>query len=222
MKHKVKDEKKSTKDQRGGFDLHFLEEKLMVSPFKKFMLSFFELKIFKSFIRSINYNLVEKSILEVGCGAGYGIEQISKSFNPKEYYAFDIDQKMISLSAAKVKKKKLNVQLFLGDVLKTGLPSNKFDIVFVFTVLHHVEGWRHALKEINRVLKPKGLLLINEINERSLNWFERYLKVNHPRKAHFTWEKFTQGLSEADFLILREYKFLKDLGFFLCINLSSE
>jgi len=204
---------------RGGLNLHFLEEKLMISPLKKLMLSFFELYVFKSFVKSINYNLVGKIILEVGCGAGYGIEKITRSFNPKEYYAFDINQKMIFRSAARVKKKKLNVQLFLGDVLKTGLPSNKFDVVFVFTVLHHVEGWRDALKEINRVLKPKGLLLINEINSRSLSWFERYLRVIHPRKAHFTWEMFTQGLNAADFLILREYKFLKDLGFFLCIKL---
>ncbi|MFX1507623.1 MAG: class I SAM-dependent methyltransferase [Promethearchaeota archaeon] len=222
MNYKVKNRKKSNRNQRGGLDLHFLEEKLMVSPFKKLMLTYFELKVFKSFIESINYNMVGKSILEVGCGAGYGIEQISKSFNPKEYYAFDKNQKMISLSVAKVKKKKLDVQLFLGDVLKTGLPSNKFDVVFVFTVLHHVEGWRDALKEISRVLKPKGLLLINEINNRSLRWFERYFKVVHPGEAHFTWEMFTRGLTAAEFLVLREYKFLEDLGFFLCINLSRE
>ncbi len=200
--------------------LHYLEEKLMISPFKKLMLSFFELKVFKSFIKSTSFNLTGKSILEVGCGAGYGIVQIYKSFNPKEYFAFDINQKMVSLSTAKVKKEKLPVQVFLGDVKETKLPSNKFDVVFVFTVLHHVEGWRDALKEINRVLKPKGLLLINEINDRSLNWFERYLKVIHPKKAHFSWHMFTQGLVAADFVILREFKFLRDLGFFLCIKQS--
>ncbi|MFX1517973.1 MAG: class I SAM-dependent methyltransferase [Promethearchaeota archaeon] len=199
-------------------DLHFLEEKLMVSPFKKLMLSHFELKVFRSFMKSNNFDITGKNILEVGCGAGYGIEQIIKIFKPKEYFAFDINQKMVSLSAAKVKKKNLDVRLFLGDVKNTKLPSNKFDVVFVFTVLHHVEGWQDALKEINRVLKPKGLLMINEINHRSLNWFERYLKVIHPRNAHFTWEMFTQGLVAADFLILREYKFLRDLGFFLCIK----
>ena len=125
---------------------------------------------------------------------------------------------MVSLSLAKVKKKLLPVKVFVGDVKETKLPSNKFDAVFVFTVLHHVEGWPSALKEINRVLKTKGLLMINEINNRSLNWFERYLKVYHPKKAYFTWEMFTQGLYAADFVILREFKFLKDLGFFLCIK----
>ncbi|MFX0182234.1 MAG: class I SAM-dependent methyltransferase [Candidatus Hodarchaeota archaeon] len=200
------------------FNLHFLEEKLMISPLKKLMLSYFELNVFKYFIKSINVKLNGKSILEVGCGAGYGIEQIYKSFRPKEYYAFDINRKMVLHSAAKVKKKNLPVHLFLGDVKKMKLPSNRFDAIFIFTVLHHIEGWQNALLEINRVLKPKGLLFINEINHRSLNWFERYLKIRHPRKARFTWDMFVEGLLAANFHILREFKFLGDLGFFLCIK----
>ena len=70
-------------------DLHYLEQKLMTSPFKKLMLSTFELNIFKHLMKSFNIDLTDKSILEVGCGAGYGIEQIYKSFKPKEYFAFD-------------------------------------------------------------------------------------------------------------------------------------
>ncbi|UCG03860.1 MAG: class I SAM-dependent methyltransferase [Candidatus Heimdallarchaeota archaeon] len=193
----------------------------MVSPFKKLMLTFFELKVFKSFIKSINIDLSGKSILEVGCGAGYGIEQIYKNFRPKEYYVFDKNPRMVLHSAAKVKKKNLPVHLFLGDVKKTKLPSNRFDAVFIFTVLHHVEGWQFALREINRVLKPKGLLFINEINDRSLGWFERYLKIKHPKKGRFSWDMFTKGLLAANFLILREFKFLGDLGFFLCIKQPS-
>ena len=218
MNFKSEDSKYTTKIFDKRLDLHYLEQKLMTSPLKKILISTFELNIFKHLMKSFNIDLKDKSILEVGCGAGYGIEQIYKSFKPKEYFAFDVNLKMVSLSIAKVKKKHLPVNVFLGDVKETKLPSNKFDAVFVFTVLHHVEGWPSALKEINRVLKTKGLLMINEINNRSLNWFERYLKVYHPKKAHFTWEIFTRGLSAADFMILREFKFLKDLGFFLCVK----
>ncbi|MHA2075334.1 MAG: class I SAM-dependent methyltransferase, partial [Candidatus Hodarchaeales archaeon] len=182
-----------------AFDLHYFEEKLMVSPVKKLMLSYFEINIFKYLLRSIKVNIGNKRILEVGCGAGYGIIQINKNFAPLEYYAFDSSRKMVSLSIAKAKKHEIPVNIFWGDVREINLEPNKFDVVFVFTVLHHVEGWQEALKEINRVLKPKGLLLINEINIRSLNWFERYLKVYHPKEARFTWSMFQQGLSKANF-----------------------
>ena len=200
------------------FNLHFLEEKLMVSPLKKLMLSYFELRIFKHLLDTSNIVIKGKNFLEVGCGAGYGIEQIYRNFTPMRYFAFDSNQKMISLSNAKIKKNKLPVKLFLGDVRNLMFLSDQFDVVFVFTVLHHVVGWQGALKEINRVLKPNGLLIINEINIRSLNWFERYLKVYHPRKARFNWERFRYGLSEANFSIIKEFFFLKDLGFFLCIK----
>lgn len=210
------DQKDVNESHNSRVDLHYLEEKLMISPLKKLMISFFELNIFKYFLRSTSTKIVRKSLLEVGCGAGYGIEQIYKSFKPKEYYAFDISQKMVSLSKAKAEKHEIPVQLFLGDVENIELSSNKFDVVFVFTVLHHVVGWQDALKEINRVLKPKGLLMINEINERSLNWFERYLKVYHPKKARFTWTMFRHGLTNAGFQIQKEFLFLRDFGFFLC------
>jgi ubiquinone/menaquinone biosynthesis C-methylase UbiE len=201
-------------------DLHFLEEKFMISPLKKFMLSYFELKVFKSFLKSIDIPLEGKNILEVGCGAGYGLVQIYEDFKPKEYYAFDINPKMVAISRKRVENHNLPIQLFVGDVRDLELPSDKFDLVFIFTVLHHVEGWPNALKEINRVIKPRGLLLVDEINNRSLNWFERYLKVYHPRKARFTWPVFRSGLSNAGFKILREFRFLGDLGFFLCTKVS--
>ena len=41
-------------------DLHYLEEKLMTSPLKKLMISFFELNIFKHFLRSTSTKIVRK------------------------------------------------------------------------------------------------------------------------------------------------------------------
>jgi ubiquinone/menaquinone biosynthesis C-methylase UbiE len=110
----------------------------------------------------------------------------------------------------------LPIKIFQGDVTDIPLPSNKFDIAFTFTVLHHEPRWRDALLEINRVLKPKGLLIINEINERSLNWFERYAKIYHPKAARFTWGMFRKEMKKAGFVILNEYLFLEDFGFFIC------
>ncbi|MHA1993724.1 MAG: class I SAM-dependent methyltransferase [Candidatus Hodarchaeales archaeon] len=205
----------SEKQEGIRFDLHHLEEKLMISPLKKLMFKYFEFKIFKRLLHSLNIDLYGKKILEGGCGAGYGIEVISNHFKPSEYVAFDLNMGMVCRSQTKIKHKGLSVNVFQGDVTAINLPSEKFDAVFIFTVLHHEKNWRNALKEINRVLKPNGLLLINEINNRSLNWFERYLKVYHPKSARFTWEMFRNELNQAEFTILREYLFLQDFGFFV-------
>ncbi|MHA2166362.1 MAG: class I SAM-dependent methyltransferase [Candidatus Hodarchaeales archaeon] len=206
----------SSKKLGALFDLHHLEEKLMISPLKKLMLKYFELPIFIHLLRPLNTDLKEKRILEVGCGAGYGIEVINNHFQPKEYYAFDISKKMVQRSLSRAKNLKDSVKVFQGDITAIPLPSQKFDVVFIFTVLHHEVRWREALREVYRVLKPNGLLLVNEINNRSLNWFERYAKVYHPKAARFTWNIFRKELQKTGFSIRNEFLFLKDLGFFIC------
>ncbi len=199
-----------------NFDLHHLEEKLMTSPLKKLMLKYFEFPIFLHLLRPLKTDLKGKRILEGGCGAGYGIETIVNHFQPKEYYAFDINERMVERSRSRAHNQRLSVKVFQGDITKIPLPSQKFDAVFIFTVLHHEIRWRDALREVYRVLKPGGLFFVNEINNRSLNWFERYAKVYHPKAARFTWNMFRKELRQTGFSIRNEFLFLKDLGFFIC------
>lgn len=215
------DSETNPKDKRNiksdlKFDLHHLEEKLMVSPLKKLMMNYLELLVFRYLLRSLRLDLRYKYILEVGCGAGYGIEAISKRFHPKEYYAFDINKSMVRRSIKRSRNLKNEIKIFHGDITNLHLPSQKFDVVFIFTVLHHEVKWREALREVSRVLKPDGYLLVNEINARSLNWFERYAKVYHPKAARFTWKVFRDELQKAGLLIRNEFLLLKDFGFFIC------
>ena len=201
--------------EKSKFDLHFLEEKLMVSPIKKLMFKFFEFKIFKWLLKLLNIDIKGKIMLEAGCGAGYSIEIISNFYSPMEYFAFDLSDKMVKKTCGQIKKNKLPVKVFQGDITEIPFKSNKFDVVLIFTVLHHVPNWREALKEIYRVLKPNGIFLINEINQRSLDRFERYVKVYHPKDARFTWKIFKQELLNAGLILLNEYYFLQDFGFFV-------
>ena len=183
----------------------------MHSPFKRLMQKYIEFRIFKTLLASLNLDLTKKVILEVGCGSGYGLELISQAFNPAELYAFDI----LPAEVALAKQRQLPVNLFIGNALDMELPSQKFDAVFIFTVLHHVIGWKQVLKEVNRVLKQNGVLLINELNRKVLNRIERYLKTFHPQKSRFSWDEFRLGIASAGFKLLKERFILNDFGFFL-------
>jgi len=207
------------KISRSKFDLHFIEEKFIKSPLKKLMQTQFEMRIFKLLLRTKGINILGLRILEVGCGAGYGFESIMKEFRPKEYQGFDINPQMVALTKAKARKYKGEIKVFLGDIRYNNLPSSRFDVVFAFTIFHHIIEWREALKEVNRLLKPKGLFLVNEINNRSLNWFQRFLKVYHPFEARFTWKNFQKGLNNSGFKLFQDFYFLEDFGFFLCIKI---
>src|SRR3546814_15750201 len=50
------------------------------------------------------------------------------------------------------------------------LPDGRFDIVFSHGVLHHIPEIRTAQREIRRVLKPDGELVVMLYARRSLNY----------------------------------------------------
>jgi len=193
------------------------ELKFMNSPLKGLMQKHIEFRIFKTLLSSLNVDLTGKVILEVGCGSGYGIELITKKFQPTELVAFDILPELVE----RARQRRLPVKLFVGNATDIKLPSDKFDAVFIFTVIHHVEGWHQVLKEVNRVLKHGGILLVNELNRKSLDRIERFLKIKHPKKSRFDWGDFQEGLIAAGFMILREKRILNDFGFFICIKVKS-
>ncbi|MFX0117350.1 MAG: class I SAM-dependent methyltransferase [Candidatus Hodarchaeota archaeon] len=190
------------------------ELRFMNSPLKVLMQRYFEFPIFKRFLSSCSVDLSNKAILEVGCGSGYGLELLYKEFRPSKLVAFDILPDQVALA----RSRRLPAKVFIGSVLDISLPSDTFDAVFIFTVFHHVEGWRDAFKELNRILKPNGVLLVNELSKRSLDRIERFLKVKHPKMSRFSWKEFREGLISTGFRIVREKMILKDFGFFMCIK----
>src|SRR5439155_351023 len=42
--------------------------------------------------------------------------------------------------------------------------DGRYDAVFELAIFHHVPGWRHALAEVRRVLRPGGVFLFEELS----------------------------------------------------------
>jgi len=187
---------------------------LVNSPFKKLMQKYFEFPIFKTFLKSEKLDIKYKVVLEAGCGAGYGLQIIHDEFVPKELHGFDILEEEIKIA----KKKKIPAEIFVGDVLDTKFPDKKFDVVFVLEVLHHVPQWREGLKELNRIMKRGGILLISEHCKDSVKRLERVFGVKHPKEANFRWNEFYAGILSAGFIIKHRKIIFPGLGFYLCIK----
>ena len=172
-----------------------------------------EFRTFKVHLKKNHIDLTNKVILDAGCGAGYSSQLIIKEFQPKELFAFDILPEEVELA----KRRGLSANLFVGDVTDIKLPSEKFDAVFIFDVLHHVPEWRNALKEINRVLKSGGVLLVQEPHKKALDEIERYFKVYHPKESRFEWPEFVEGLEESGFRVVESRKlYIGHFQSFLC------
>ena len=58
-------------------------------------------------------------------------------------------------------KKNYNVSLLPVELEEAQFKDNSFDIITMWDVLEHVPNPLHTLKEIKRILRPDGLLVIN-------------------------------------------------------------
>ncbi len=128
-------------------------------------------------------------VLDVGCGNGRIVKSLI-NVNIK-YTGIDNSPELINLA----KKNFPNYDFFVGDILKLPLAENSFDVVFCLSVLHHLPGKeyrREALREIRRVLKQNGTLIL-------FNW--SYLSPKMPRRfINFTLKKIfsKSGLDFGD------------------------
>lgn len=96
------------------------------------------------------------SILEIGCGTGNNTLLISKVTNGTVY---GIDQSEGMLRNAIEKNSDIN--FVKGDAITLApFEAEKFDVIFMVDVIHHIADIDEMFINIKRVLKPWGKLLI--------------------------------------------------------------
>ena len=106
----------------------------------------------------------DEKILEFGFGTGQNLI-IGKQKYPKcDFSGLDIDPKVKIITERKLEKVKLNIPLFLYDGGKFPFKNNEFDKVYSSLVFHQLDTKtkKECLKEIHRVLKPNGKLIIGD------------------------------------------------------------
>ncbi len=109
-----------------------------------------------TFIKSQVNNLHGKTILDVGCGHGKDIKSYM-SMGAERIYGIDSSSFMVD---AATKNVGAEVNLSVQNIEKTNFPNNHFDIVVSRYAMHYLSSLDAAYREIARVLKDKGKLII--------------------------------------------------------------
>lgn len=100
-----------------------------------------------------------KSILDVGSGAGQILGHLLREVSAdSRVVAFDLSHQM--LKRARVRMQSNQPEYVVGDMTQLPFPDESFDCVTCGWVIEHLPDPRPGLREIARVLKPNGRLLL--------------------------------------------------------------
>lgn len=108
-----------------------------------------------------------KTILDIATGTGDLAIQAFDILQPDHILGIDISEGMMEVGKLKVEKKGLTgrVSFQKQDCMALDLPDNSFDAAMVAFGIRNFEDLDKGLKEIHRVLKPGGQLMILELSE---------------------------------------------------------
>jgi len=103
------------------------------------------------------------SILDYGCGSGsYTIPAAQMVGESGKVYSLDIHPLAVQqVQKIATKKRLTNIETILSDCATT-LPDESIDIVLLYDTLHDLSEPDKVLAELQRVLKPNGILSIND------------------------------------------------------------
>jgi ubiquinone/menaquinone biosynthesis C-methylase UbiE len=181
--------------------LNSTELAMMQSPSRAFSQRHVEMPAFRRMARRAGVDLTGARILDAGCGSGLGLALIAETYRPSRLVGIDLMPEQVERAIARGVP---GAEIRVGDITAIDEPDASFDAVFVFGILHHVPAWRAALRELARVLRPGGILLVEEIHGRFVDIEDRLLGTSHPIEARFDWPTFRDGLARAGLAIRDE------------------
>lgn len=205
-------------------DRIFTEEHYQEDYYKEWIEKQMEKRIpmWKRRLKELKKHRKSGRLLDVGCGAGTFLKLANEE-------GFEVYGTEISEYASRYVKDNFGINVFKGNLEEAQFPASSFEIVTIWHTLEHLPDPRITLKEVNRILKKDGLLVIAIPNLK--NFITRVLYLLAKRKKlklfsikakelhlfHFSAKSITLLLKETGFNIkktaldLAQIKFSKKI-----------
>lgn len=151
-------------------------------------------------------------VLDIGCGNARDIARIAELGG--DVVGVDISAGMVAAARQELERMgKSGIALRVGDATSLDFPDASFDKVLCSEVIEHIPDAPRALREMHRILKPGGSLVLSTPNRGSWYGFERYwfwergLRRKWPHPCD-KWRNVSEVLSlvELGRLKLSEYR----------------
>jgi len=112
-------------------------------------------------------DLHPRQILDVATGTADMALMMTRRLSPEKITGIDISNGMLDIGRQKIAKHKLEQRIILqqGDSENLDFPDNSFDAITVAFGVRNFENLEKGLKEMLRVLRPGGRLVILEFSQ---------------------------------------------------------
>lgn len=114
----------------------------------------------------------KKSVLDAGCGTGYGSVLLRKLGNASRVYALDISNESINYAKENYKDRK--IEYIVQNLEKKYSLKDKVDLAVSFEVIEHLKNQENYIKYIKLNLQKNGIFLCSTPN-----------KYNYPRNNKY-------------------------------------
>lgn len=150
-------------------------------------------------------------LLDVGSGTGPDLILLKSLYPKMKLAGIDADAKIVAIAEKKVKKLGLDIKFTRAFAEDMPFADNSFDAVWSNLTLHHMptESKKKALKEMYRVLKPKGYLFLIEFSKPGHPILDKLVVVQNLfsyTKDHFQ-GKLPLFIKQAGFEKIKEKKY---------------
>lgn len=126
----------------------------------------------------IELNSCDK-VLDVGCGIGYYIERLKQFDKNINLCGIEYDYKSL-----KYAKKRINVNFIQAEGTRIPFKDNAFDTILSVSVMEHIEDDENMVKEMVRVCKKGGQIIVSVPSKDGLRSFSKWRNMGHTDKTN--------------------------------------
>jgi len=122
------------------------------------------------------------SILEVGCGTGFNLQQLACRFPKARIKGMDVSPDMIRIAHRQLRNLGERIELVEAPYGPGAVPAHYFDLIlFSYSLTMINPQWGQLIRQAFRDLKPGGYIAVVDFHNSRFSWFKRHMSNHHVR-----------------------------------------
>lgn len=155
---------------------------------------------------AIHYGPQSIAALDAGCGNGNYAIKVKKQFPNVSVSAIDLFENPL------FDAQNTEINYLKSSITETPFADQSFELIYSLSVIHYLEDFNKGIMEFQRILKPKGLIIISAHTRDSIPTLIRKAKrkyqwgeLEHLHDLQFrTVKTYTQAFEKAGFRIVKQ------------------